>query len=347
VAALACTATTAPLPPPEELLVVVNAGDATLSLVPVSVAAPQIRVGLGSGVPADARPAVGRRLGVVATGGGDSLAVVDLRRRRLERVLFLGEGVGALGAAIVGDSVAWVALGNRDAVMRVSLESGDTLPVAVGRFPKDVVLARGKLFVVNANVEPCPPPDNHCPLGESWVTVLDPVTSTRAGARDSIPLPGPGNAAYGAVGTDGRVYILSVGGPESPAGRLSIVDPVTRVEVGSFGGLGDLPGPIAADHGERIVISSRTEGLMEFNTRTRSVVRGAGSGIPVLDNTGVAADSRNAVYGIEAGPCQAGAPGRVRVFRPDFTEARIISLGVCPGAAVTALIPPEPEAEAR
>jgi len=341
----ACAETTAPLPPPVELLLVVNTGDATLSIVPVSTGEPQVRVFIGTEVPADARPVAGRRLAVIATGTGDSLAVVDLLDRQFNRAIFLGEGAGARGAVLIGDTVAWVALSGRDAVSRVSLPTRDTVMVEVGHYPKDVVLARGKLFVINANVDSCPPPDDHCPAGESWITVVDPVTNARATGRDSIPLPGPGNASYATVGADGRVYVMSVGGPENPAGRLTIIDPVTRTELGSFGGFGDTPGPIAADRGERIIVSSRTQGLMEFNTRTRTVVRGAGSGIPVAGNLGVTADSRNLIYGIEATNCGAGTPGRVRVFRPDFTETQSISTGPCPGAATTALIPPSPEPE--
>jgi hypothetical protein len=343
----ACVETTAPLPPPEELLLVVNTGDATLSVVPRDEPGGQVRVGLGGAVPADARPAAGRLFAVVAAGSGDSLAVVDLRQRRLDAMIFLGAGAGALGAVVIGDTVALVALAARDSVARVHLVTGETTRVEVGHFPKDLALARGKLFVVNANVDPCPPPDDQCPVGESWITVLDPVRLTPAGGRDSIPLPGPGNASYAVVGADGRIYVLSAGGADAPAGRLSIVDPVTQSEVGSFGGFGDHPGPIAADRGERILVSSPTEGLMEFNTRTRSVVRGAGNAIPVLFNRGVAADSRNAIYGIEAGPCTGGASGRARVFRPDFTEASTMPLGPCARAATIALIPPLVEATAR
>jgi hypothetical protein len=340
-AGAACAETSAPLPPPEELLLVVNTGEASLSIIRISEAAPQVRIPLGTAVPADARPAAGRLFAATAAGGGDSLAVVNLRLRRVERMVSLGPGAGARGVAILGDTVAFVVLSGLDAIARVRLGTGETTTIPVGVTPKDVVLARGRLFVVNANLAPCPPPDLRCPAGESWITVVDPVALARTGGRDSIPLPGPGDASYATVGADGRLYVLSRGSPEQPAGRLSIVDPLTRLEVGSFGGFGDRPGPIAADRGERIVVTSRTEGLMEFNTRTRSVVRGAGAGIPVVVNAGVAADSRNLVYAIEAGACQTAGPGRVRVFRPDFTEIRILELGVCPGGAVTTLIPPE------
>jgi len=228
-------------------------------------------------------------------------------------------------------------------VARVRLESGEVTKVETGAAPKDVVLARARLFVIHANVSPCAVGPAECPEGESWILVLDPNTLARIGGRDSIPIPGPGNASYASVAADGRIYVLSRGGPESPAGRLTIVDPVSRTEVGSFGGIGEFPGPIAADRGERVMISSPTEGLMEFNSRTRSVVRGAGGGIPVLASQGVTTDSRNQIYGIEPGTCTPGSLGRARVFRPDLSEIRSVVLGVCPRAATTTLIPPAEE----
>jgi DNA-binding beta-propeller fold protein YncE len=175
---------------------------------------------------------------------------------------------------------------------------------------------------------------------------VDPVTNS-ASFPDSIPLPGPGHASYAAVGADGRVYVMQIGGVESPDGRLSIVDPLNRLEVGNFGGFGVSPGAIAADLGERVMVASRTEGLMEFNTRTRTVVRGAGNGLPLSGNSGVAIDSRGLIYGIEMGSCVAPPPGRARVFRPDLTEAQPIPLGACAGGATTTLIPVETLLEAQ
>ena len=344
--AAACAETSAPLPPPQELLLVVNTGHATLSLVSLTDGGASL-VPLGSEVPAGARVAAGRRYAVVPMGRGDSIAIVELAHRSVERKVAVGSGAGALGVVVVSDSVAYVTLTRLDRILRVNLGTGDTLGIPVGHFPKDIALVRGKLFVVNANLTDCPPPDLLCPAGESWVNVVDPVSNARAGGRDSIPIPGPGNASFVTVAGDGRLYIMSAGVPADPQGRLSIVDPVSRLELGNFGGFGDGPGQIAADRGERIFVSSRTEGLMEFNTRTRTVVRGAGNGIPVQNNAGVAVDSRSQIYAIDAGLCSGFANGRARVFRPDLTEVRTISLGLCSGAAAMALIPAEVTLEAR
>ena len=338
----ACAETTAPLPPPVELLLVVNTGAPSLGIVTLSDDQAAVSLSLGGLVPADARPISGRRYAVVATGGGDSLTVIDVLRRAVTREVSAGQGAGARGGAVLNDSIAFVALSGRNRVLRVNLETGDTASLPAGDHPEDVALVRGRLFVVNANLAPCPAPDLLCPAGRSWVSVLDPATGAPSAPGDSIPLLGPGHASYATIGNDGRLYVMSVGGPEDRAGRLSIIDPISRVEVGSFGGFGNAPGQIAADHQERIFVSSRTEGLLVFNTRTRAVERGAGQGIPVQLNSGVAVDAANQIYAIEAGTC-GGAPGRARVFRPDLTEITSISLGSCAAAATTALIPPEPD----
>lgn len=345
--AAACAETTAPLPPPVEYLVVAAPGSGGLSITSLGEGRVPFLLLIGAGMPADARPITARELALVAYAGGDSVAVVDLTHRTVTLRLGVGGGAGALGGVLTSDSVAWVALSGRDAILRISLASGDTAIVAAGRAPVDIVQTRGRLFVVNANVSGCPPPDLSCPAGDSWVTVHDELTGARLGGRDSIPLPGPGNARYATVGADGRVYVMSVGSAEDPLGRLTIIDPVNRIEAGSFGGFGERPGQIAADRGERILVSSRTEGLMEFNTRSRAVVRGAGGGIPVLANSGVAVSGGNYVFAVEAGSCSGGSPGRAREFRPDLTEVGAFSLGSCAGAAATALIPSETVAALR
>lgn len=340
--AAACAETTAPLPPPVELLLVVNTGTPSLSIVTLSGELQSAALPLGSAVPAAARPIASRRFAVVATGGGDSVVVVDVVRRAVTRQLAAGAGARVRGGTIVSDSVAFVALSGLDRVLRINLETGDTTSLPAGHSPEDVALVRGRLFVVNANLAPCPPPDLVCPAGDSWVSVLDPASGLPSSPGDSIALPGPGHASFATVGSDGRLYVMSIGGPDDRAGRLSIVDPISRTEVGNFGGFGDAPGQIAADRGDRIYVSSRTEGLMVFNIRTRTVERGAGRGIPVLQNAGVAVDATNQVYAVEAGACPS-APGRARVFRADLTEVQSFALGTCAAAAATALIPPEAE----
>lgn len=335
----ACAATTAPTPPPRETLLVVNGGENSLSLVPIDSLRPTRRIPLGSwpGVALDVAGRGGYAL--VAGGGSDVLFVVDLVQERLFRTIEFPAGSRPVAVAFTGDSVAYVANAGRNVVTRVQLITGDTASANVGQYPVDLVLTRGRVFVLNANVEPCNP-GPLCPLGPSWVTVIDPQLNARAAGRDSIPLPGPGQARSADVGGDGLIYVVNTGDEAADElGRLIIVDPVRREEVGSFGGFGFLPVSAASDGRERLFVASLRDGLMEFNTRTRRVVRGVGSGVSVSDNVAAAVDSDGRVYALETGGCAPGALGRLRLFRPDLTEARSILVGACPTAATIVRLP--------
>jgi hypothetical protein len=86
-----------------------------------------------------------------------------------------------------------------------------------------------------------------------------------------------------------------------------------------------------------LLISSRTEGLMEFDTADRAIVRGEGNGIPIPANTGVAVDSQGRIYALEAG-CSDN--GLVHVLRPDFSEIRTVPVGQCATQVLLARVPP-------
>lgn len=343
-AGAACVETTAPLPPPLEYLLVVNRDEPSLSFVPLRPEGQATRLVLPLANARPMRVATRGTIALVPLGPADAVAVVDLTGRRLDRLVYLEPGAHPFDAAMIGDSVAYVSNAGRNTVTRIDLRSNDTASVAVGQWPTAILAARGRLFVLNANVAPCP--DNLpqlCSLGESWITVVDPFTNAVSTGRDSIPLPGPGNARAGTLAGDGFLYVLQAGTIEAggtPEGRLAIVDPIRRLEIGNFGGFGQLPADLASDGGERIFIASPFEGLMEFNTRTRAVVRGAGQGIPVVANSAVAVDRAGLIYAVEAGSCDAGASlGRVRVFRANLTEVRTGFLGPCAIGTAIALVP--------
>ena len=69
-------------------------------------------------------------------------------------------------------------------------------------------------------------------------------------------------------------------------------------------------------------------------------MRGAGAGIPLQAGTAVVVDDAGLIYAIEAGPCLGSAPGRIRIFRPDLTEARVVAAGACPVDAAIVKLPP-------
>ena len=335
---IGCAATTAPAPPPEERLLVVNSGEGTLSLIPVDPANPTRKVQLGPRGAGATDVSARGQIAVAVVPDSDLVVVVDLVADNIRRTITLPTGSRPTAVTIISDVVAYVANAGTDVVTRIDLTSGDTASVAVGVHPRDLVVTRGRLFVVNANLGPCP--EGLCRLGESWLTVVDPQSNTRAAGRDSIPLPSPGTARSATLGGDGLIYVVNIGDEAADVpGRLSIVDPIARAEVGSFGGFGPVPSTVASDGVERLFVTSIRDGLMEFNTRSRRVVRGEGEGVFVSGNVAVAVDTQGRIYAIEVGGCAAGQPGRLRVFRPDLTEARNLLLGVCPVAAAFVQIP--------
>jgi hypothetical protein len=140
------------------------------------------------------------------------------------------------------------------------------------------------------------------------------------------------------VAGDGFIYVVNRGRTTPAEGRLSVVDPLERMEVASFAGLGLLPGDLATNGQSRVFVSSFTEGLLEFNTDSNAVVRGQAEGIAIPGNTGVAVDSRRRVYAIEAGGCVAGQSGIAHVLDEELEEIGSIPLGRCSAGATVVRI---------
>jgi hypothetical protein len=327
-----CAETAAPPPAPEEVIVVLNSNAATLSLLPVAAPMQVSTIPLGASDVGPVSVTTRGATAVVPLRGRDAIAVVDLRAGQLVTTIRLEPGSGVAGAALVNDSIAYVSNANRNSITRVDLSTSDTASIPVGHTPQQVTFTRGRLLVINTNLDSL-----GNPAGESWISVVDPAAGPIGTLVDSIPLIGPGNAQFSTVAGDGLVYVVQDGDPSVDEGRLSIVDPVRRQELASFGGFGFGPGDLTADGEERVLISSRTEGLMEFDTAERAVIRGEGNGIPIPANTGVAVDAEGRIYALEAG---CSGKGMVHILRADFSEIRNVAVGQCATQILLALVPP-------
>ncbi len=326
-----CAETSAPLPAPEEVVVVLNTAAATLSLVPVAAPSQVSTIPLGASDVLPVSVAARGATAVIPLRGRDALAVVDLREGILVNTIALAPGSGVAGAALVSDSIAYVSNSNFNTVTRVNLATGDTASTVVGPSPQHVTFTRGRVLVMNSNVDSLGKP-----AGESSISVLDPFGDPALTRVSTIPLVGPGNARFSTIAGDGLVYVIQEGDAAVDQGRLSIVDPVDRRELASFGGLGFGPGDLTANDNDRILISSRSEGLMEFDTAERTVIRGEGNGFVIPANTGVAVDSQGRIYALEAG---CSGTGVVHILRPDFTEIRTVPVGRCASQALLARVP--------
>jgi hypothetical protein len=334
---LACASAEPSLPPPEEVLLVVNSTEGSLSIIPVSAPTTHVTLPLGGVAPSPIGVSALNGWALVPLGVDNAVAVVDLKAGVVARTVALPANSGATGSAMIDDSIGYVGNPNLNSVTRVNYLTGDTSSLAVGVFPQGMVYTRGKLFVINGNLV------NFVPAGESWLTVVDPATNHLASGVDSIGMPGPGNAGFGVfVRQDGVLYVMNTGPYDGiTEGRVTRIDPVKPEELDNFGGFGNAPGPIATNGSDRLYVSSYAEGLMVYDLVNRHLIRGAGNGVAIANNAGVAVDAEGRIYALESGLCSGGDPGKVHILRPDLSEIRVVNAGECAVGAVVTEIPPQ------
>ena len=327
-----------------QVIGVVNANDRTLSVISATdftvttrswqmgSATPRTIDGRGHVfvVPLGAADAVGVDLFFTCPPGALSLCVQP------DYTLPLPTGSGATGVAIQDDSIAWIANPNLNTVTRVNYFSGDTTSVPVGVYPQAVALVGTRVFVVNSDLV------GSTPAGPSWLTSFE-CCSVRT--PDSIPLTGT-NARFATVGDDSLLYVITSGHTGARDGKLSIVDPQTRVEVAVLNGLGESPGA-AAFHpaGSRLLVASATEGILEVNASIRVITRGPGNGVKPGGNgvSGLAIDLRGRVYAVDAATLAtpefcavSGGVVHVLTAPPDYHEIHTATVGCGPTTAAVA-----------
>jgi hypothetical protein len=234
--------------------------------------------------------------------------------------------------AIDDDSLAWVANPNLNTVTLVNYLTGDTVTFTAGTFPQAVAVTPGYVFFINGNLS------GGQPAGPSTVRWLTRSSGIRAFGDFALSCT---NARFAAVGGDGFLYVVCAGTSGAGDGKLSIVDPVARREVAVLNGLGESPGPAVYHASGRLLIASRTEGILEVSTLTRTVTRGPGGGLkPSGDGiAALAVDPRGRVYALAPGAC--ASPGVVHVLSapPDYRSLGTATVGVCPAAAALAAVP--------
>ncbi len=314
-----------------QVVVVLNSADLTLSLVDATnfqVATTPLSAG-GTPTTLGARESAV----LVPLGAADAVRVLDLAGGG--STTGLGAGSGATGAAIVDDSLAWVANPGLGTATLLDYRTGDTVrSVAAGVFPQAVAVVGSDAFIVNGNLV------GGLPAGPSWITATT-ATTAAGGSGDSIPLTGL-NARFVTVGADGLLYVVSAGDSGAANGRVSVVDPATKRELVVINGLGESPGSAVYHPSGRLLVASLTEGILEINASTRSITHGPGNGIkPAGDGVAaLALDPRGRVYAVASRGC-VGAPGVVHVLSapPDYDVLRTVTVGNCPMAAVGAFRP--------
>lgn len=287
-------------------LTLVNAGDfsaTSLALAFPVTGAPQI-AGRGSTVlvPGESHDS----LQILTLGGSAKVAAVH----------------SPAGAAFQNDTLAWVVDSATDSLVQVNLRSGQQLVShALNGAPVAVAVLDSQVFAVHS----------------TWLTSLNLAGPP---ALDSIPLSGV-HAQFVVIGDDSLLYVISRGDSGKANGKLSVVDPVGHDEAVVINGLGERPGPGVFHPTGRILIASPTNGILEVDALTRSLIRGPGSGIKP-GGKGVVAlslDARGRIYAVSNTPC--GTPGTLYVLSrpPEYNVITTVSLGLCPVASAVAEMP--------
>ena len=314
--------TTEPLLPETwEVGVVVNSVDLSVTIFPVDSLSSTRTVGLG----ADGSPvgvSVRGGLAAVPMGIVPVLKVVDLREGRVIRSIPLPQGSGATGSAWATDSVVVVANPMRNTVSPVNVHTGAVAgEIPVGVYPEVVVSGGGKVYVLNSELGP-----DYLPSGPGTVTVLDAGTLTTLG---SIQLTGE-NPGSGAMGPDGRLYVVNRGRFFGNSGSVSVVDVQTFQEIQHIPGFGDFPSAAAFGSDGYLYLAAFSFGVIVWNPITGDFVRGVGDAITpgeVPSVSGLAFDSEGRLYTLLP-ECQ--APGAAYRLDETYSVQDTVQVGTCP-----------------
>jgi hypothetical protein len=312
-----------------EVAVVLNSVERSLSVVEVEGEGAPRTIGLGpEGTPVSL--AVHGATALVPMGTYPFAAVVDLTAGAVVHMVALPEGSGATGVAFLNDSIAVVANPALNSVSPVNVRRGTVGPaVPVGVYPQHVVVAGGRVYVVNANLE------NFAPAGPGSITVLN-ATLAPAG---TIALSGlnPGGAAL----LGGRLYVVNTGSWTAPSGSLSVVDLAAGQEIAHHTGF-TTPNAVAASPVGNLFVGGWGVGLRVWNPLSNEwiaeapVAPGETMNVPALGF-----DSEGRLYTVNPTDCR--APGRLyRLVAADGssgTVARDIPVGVCPADVVFTSVP--------
>ena len=203
---------------------------------------------------------------VVPLGNAASVAVIDLRTRRIGG-FFLFESGNATGSAFVDDRTVVAANQETDQVGRFMLEqAGNAIgnPVSVAPFPTAIVpWADSLAFVISANLD-----DSYAPAGDGIVTAIDPRTMTVTAEIET----GGTNSQFGAIGPDGMLYVMNTGDYVTPS-TLAIIDPGSLARVEVAGGFPAGSGHVHVSQGGTLYASAFFTGTVAWNTATKAFVR--------------------------------------------------------------------------
>ncbi len=265
---------------------------------------------------------------IVPNGSENNALIVDVAALNVSGTVDLPQGSGATGAAFLDDNTAFVGNLNLASISRIDLVGRSvTATISVGQVPSDILVASGKVFVANANVDF----NTFQALGNGTVSVIDPATNQVTNTIDSRAT----NSQFLALDPDGDLLVINSGAFGANDGSVTVIDPASeRVIAGPFV-IGDFPGQVSINASGVAYIASFSNGLYAFDTASNTVLRNAQEALAVTTPGGapigaVACDFDNAgnIYSLSFG--DAITPGTVYIFSPQETLVDSIKVGVGP-----------------
>jgi hypothetical protein len=319
-----------------QIALVVNSTGRALTLFQIASPKTQQTVSLGASnavTPVDA--SVRGTLAMVPLGDAASAALVDLTKPTITRY-FLYPGGFATGSAFVDDTTILIDNTGSGTIGRVTVgQASDTISdtVVVAPMPSAIVVSGSRAYVISANEDA-----NFNSLGNGILTAIDLSTMSVIG---TLTLGGT-NSEAGALGPDGKLYVLNTGDFSTP-GSMSVVDPSTLTIVQTVTNMVVGPGAIYIDAKGLAYISSFNVGTVIYNTVSGAYVRGPNNPLcaPLPNNGGcrgafdAETDSKGNVYQTFFGSSGSGAsyPGQVFVYSaPNYALTDSLSVGIGPTA---------------
>lgn len=307
-----------------EVAVVLNSVDISLTLFtvfPDEPAGATTTIGLGpAGSPVGF--SVQDRLVAVPMGTVPAVAIVDLMEEEVSETVPLPEGSGATGSAFANDSILVVANPNRNSVSPVNYRRGTVgEEIPVGTFPERVVPFGDRLYVLNSELGA-----DFQPAGPGTITVL---RASDLSVAETIELSGR-NPVGGAVGPDGRLYVVNAGAFGEGDGSLSVVDPVAADEVAHHGGFGEFPGAPAFGFFGLLHVPSFAYGLAVWEPASGTFSRSPADPLTpagVASVSGVAFDHDGRLYTLLP---RCSEPGAALRLDEDREVEREFPVGTCP-----------------
>ena len=202
---------------------------------------------------------------IVPLGDASSVALIDLNTLMVTRYFLFSAG-NTTGSAFADDTTVFANNSDSGYVGRFTTgQPSDTIHdiVRVAPSPTDVAVSGSRVLVISANLD-----TTFTPIGNGIVTAID---ARSLAVLDTVSTGGT-NSTAGAIGPDGKLYVVNTGDYVNP-GSMTVIDPATLTVLQNVANVGVGPGAIAIDSHGLVYISSFFGGTVIWNINTQAFVR--------------------------------------------------------------------------